>query len=262
MVTARLETNWNDYRQLIDTMKKARSGLDAMEKNSDGSAKTGSGSAVGDKKGELTQSQTAQASSRVSSPMDDPEIRQEVLKLQQREKEVIAHEQAHKAVGGQYAGAASYSYTQGPDGKNYISGGEVSIDTSEEKEPEDTVSKMQQVRAAALAPAQPSPQDMSVASTASQKEAEARIEVLRQQTAQSGNEKSNSAEEQAGAAEQSEESEGAEGENAGEGVTPQSDDSASAPEDSFMLNGSAIGAYAQSDQSNSSLTRGLVSVFA
>lgn len=261
MVTARLETDWNDYRQLIDTMKKAKAGFDALEKDSGSSSITGSSSAIGGKGG-LAQSQAAQASSKVSYPMDDPEIRQEVLKLQQREKEVIAHEQAHKAVGGQYAGAASYTYTQGPDGKNYISGGEVSIDTSEEKEPEDTIPKMQQVRAAALAPAQPSPQDMSVASTASQKEAVARIEVLRQQTAQSGDEKSNGKEEQAGAAEPSAENKGAEGADAGETAAPKPSDSTLAPDASSIFSGSAKGAYARSDRPYSSVTSGMVSVFA
>jgi hypothetical protein len=62
----------------------------------------------------------------------------------------------------------------------YAVGGEVKIDTSRERDPQDTIRKMQQVKRAALAPAQPSGQDRSVAARASQIEAEARIELLKQ----------------------------------------------------------------------------------
>lgn len=104
----------------------------------------------------------------------------EVEDLKARDTEVRLHEQAHAAVGGQYAGSPSYEYETGPDGRQYAVGGEVSIDVSEENEPEDTVSKMQVVRAAALAPAEPSTQDYKVAAEASQKEQRARAEVAKQ----------------------------------------------------------------------------------
>ncbi len=103
-----------------------------------------------------------------------------VREMKKIEQEVIAHELAHISVGGKYVGPASYSYTVGPDGKTYINGGEVSIDTSPENTPEETVQKMRQVRAAALAPAKPSGQDMSVAAAASQAEAMARQEIGKQ----------------------------------------------------------------------------------
>ena len=74
-------------------------------------------------------------------------------------------------------GGANYEYQSGPDGKMYAVGGEVKIDTSREKDPAQTISKMQQVRRAALAPAQPSAQDRSVAAQAAQIEAEARSEL-------------------------------------------------------------------------------------
>lgn len=106
---------------------------------------------------------------------EDDEMR--VQELKDRDREVRVHEQAHAAVGGQYAGAPSYEYESGPDGKRYAVGGEVSIDVSEEKEPEDTVQKMQIVRAAALAPAEPSSQDLKVAAEASQKEQQARMQI-------------------------------------------------------------------------------------
>lgn len=103
--------------------------------------------------------------------------KREVDQLKARDREVRAHEQAHAAVGGQYAGSPSYDFETGPDGQQYAVGGEVSIDIAKEAEPEDTLAKMQQVRAAALAPAEPSPQDFRVASEASRIAGEARAEL-------------------------------------------------------------------------------------
>jgi hypothetical protein len=102
-----------------------------------------------------------------------------IQELKDRDQEVRTHEQAHAAVGGQYAGAPSYEFETGPDGNRYAVGGEVSIDVSEEKDPEDTVSKMQVVRAAALAPAEPSTQDYKVAAEAAQKEQAARADIAK-----------------------------------------------------------------------------------
>lgn len=104
---------------------------------------------------------------------------QEIEELERRDQEVRAHEQAHAAVGGQYAGAPRYEFETGPDGQRYAVGGEVSIDISEESTPEETLRKMQQVRAAALAPAEPSPQDLRVASEANQRASEARSDIAR-----------------------------------------------------------------------------------
>lgn len=110
-------------------------------------------------------------------PLSDEELHQ-VEQMAERDREVRAHEQAHKAVGGKYAGAISYDYERGPDGKTYAVGGEVQIDLSEvDGDPESTIRKMQQVRRAALAPAEPSAQDRRVAAEASQLEAEARTEL-------------------------------------------------------------------------------------
>jgi hypothetical protein len=109
-----------------------------------------------------------------------PEQRQAVEKLKKRDQEVKAHEKAHAAAGaGIVQGGATYQYQRGPDGKMYAVGGEVKIDTTPERDPEDTIRKMQQVRKAALAPTQPSAQDRSVATRASQIEAEARAELTK-----------------------------------------------------------------------------------
>jgi hypothetical protein len=106
--------------------------------------------------------------------------------LKQRDLEVRAHEKAHAAIGGQYAAAPQYDFKAGPDGRQYATDGEVSIDISEGSTPEETIRKMQQVKAAALAPAEPSPQDLRVAAEASQKSVEARNEIAQEATEQAG----------------------------------------------------------------------------
>ena len=98
--------------------------------------------------------------------------------LQSRDREVRAHEAAHQAAGGGAVGGASYSYQQGPDGKQYAIGGEVPVDLSSGGgSPEATIAKMARVRAAATAPAEPSGQDLAVAAAASSIEAAARQEL-------------------------------------------------------------------------------------
>jgi hypothetical protein len=109
------------------------------------------------------------------------EQQREVDNLRRKDQEVKAHERAHMAAGaGVVMGGASYQYQRGPDGKLYAVGGEVKIDTSRENDPQATLRKMQQVKRAALAPAQPSGQDRSVAAQAAQIEADARIELMKQ----------------------------------------------------------------------------------
>lgn len=119
-------------------------------------------------------------------PKDQPEQEQKqqeqeqkvLAELATRDREVRAHEQAHAAVGGQYAGSPTYSFERGPDGVNYAVGGEVSIDTSPvPNDPEATLRKAQVIRAAASAPAEPSPQDRRVAAQAASLENEARAEI-------------------------------------------------------------------------------------
>ncbi len=105
----------------------------------------------------------------------------QISQLSARDREVKAHEQAHAAVGGQYAGAPSYQFERGPDGVNYAVAGEVSISTGKESTPQETIQKAQIVRRAALAPAEPSPQDRRVASIATRMESQARAEAAQLQ---------------------------------------------------------------------------------
>lgn len=101
--------------------------------------------------------------------------------LKARDREVRAHEAAHASVGGQYAGAPVFQYQRGPDGRRYAVGGEVSIDASPVADnPQATIRKLETVRAAALAPADPSPQDRQVAARATALIAEARRQLALQ----------------------------------------------------------------------------------
>lgn len=107
--------------------------------------------------------------------------RKEVQKLKQRDREVRAHEAAHKAAGGSLASAPSYETVTGPDGRSYAVAGEVKIDTSPvPNNPEATIRKMEIVRRAALAPSQPSAQDRQVAADAAAKIQAARAEKREQ----------------------------------------------------------------------------------
>ncbi len=103
---------------------------------------------------------------------------EEIRELQMRDAEVRAHEAAHAAAGGAYAGSPTYTFKRGPDGRTYATGGEVSINISPvQGDPQATLQKAQQVRAAALAPAEPSSQDMKVAQKAQSMAAKARMEI-------------------------------------------------------------------------------------
>lgn len=113
-----------------------------------------------------------------------PEEEKTVRELKQRDIEVRAHEQAHKSVGGPYASAPSFDTVTGPDGREYAVAGEVRIDASPVRgDPEATIRKMEIVIRAALAPAEPSPQDVQVAQQAQQTKLQAQAE-LRQQRAE------------------------------------------------------------------------------
>ncbi|WP_166111285.1 putative metalloprotease CJM1_0395 family protein [Pseudoalteromonas sp. Z9A5] len=128
-----------------------------------------------------TSEQEAETVEKQESEQEEQLLKQEqsqIKELKARDTEVRVHEQAHAAVGGQHAGSPSYEYQRGPDGTNYAVGGEVQIDVSEVPgDPQATIDKMQTVRAAALAPAEPSGADRSIAANATQKLAAAQAEL-------------------------------------------------------------------------------------
>lgn len=105
--------------------------------------------------------------------------------LQRRDQEVRTHEAAHLAAAGPYAqGGPSYTYQVGPDGRLYAVGGGVNVDTSPGATPEETIRKARQLRAAALAPGDPSSQDYAVAAAAATMEQQAQADIQRTESEQ------------------------------------------------------------------------------
>ena len=125
-----------------------------------------------------------------------------VERLKARDAEVRAHELAHAAVGGRYAGAPTYTYQTGPDGRRYAVGGEVSIDVSKGRTPEETIEKARIIRAAANAPAEPSAQDRRVAAEAAQMSLDAQRELQQMRVEEQKLEQERAAEERAVRAEE------------------------------------------------------------
>lgn len=138
------------------------------------------------KKLEMEKSQAASSTTDSSQETTlSSEEQNQVADLKARDQEVRTHEMAHMMVGGSLVRkGASYQYQTGPDGQRYAVGGEVSIDSSAVSgDPSATIRKMQQVKRAALAPAEPSSQDRAVAAAAAKTEAAARQELMQQTTA-------------------------------------------------------------------------------
>lgn len=148
-----------------------------------------------DNQSEKTNDDVQKSGNGDSQPTEKELTQEELAMIEQlsaRDQEVKAHERAHQAVAGSYAGSASYTYQSGPDGKRYAIGGEVPIDAAPiPGDPQATIAKMQVVKAAAMAPAEPSSQDRRVASGASQaiSEAQRQLTELRRSESESGNEK-------------------------------------------------------------------------
>lgn len=151
-----------------DTQKKDNQQQFSAEANLEGENAAGSEATEGNKTGinDLTS-----------------EEQREVEKLEARDREVRAHEQAHlAAAGGLATSGAKYEYETGPDGKRYAVGGEVNITVNEGNTPEETIRNAQQARSAALAPAKPSAQDRKVAAEASAMIAEATRELMEEKS--------------------------------------------------------------------------------
>ena len=132
-------------------------------------------------KSEAEKREAKKSDDKAKAKAEDNEDEQ-VRELKNIQNEVIAHEQAHKASAGEFGGGISYSYTEGPDGKRYITGGEVPIKLKQGSTPEETLRNMQKVQAAANAPADPSGQDRQVAAKAAAIASRARSEIARERT--------------------------------------------------------------------------------
>lgn len=109
-----------------------------------------------------------------------------VEKLKKRDREVRRHEQAHLRAAGTLAeGGIKFNFTRGPDGKLYATSGSVTLDTSEAGTPEKTIKKADKIIRAALAPAEPSGEDLQVAAKARRMRMEAMQELRKQKNEES-----------------------------------------------------------------------------
>lgn len=93
------------------------------------------------------------------------EEKAQLAELKAVDSRVKAHEAAHQS-GPAASGGASYTYKKGPDGVMYAVGGEVPVRIETGSTPQESITKLQGVIATALAPADPSPQDIAIASKA------------------------------------------------------------------------------------------------
>ncbi len=93
-----------------------------------------------------------------------PAQQRAVEALRRRDGAVRQEEQTHAAQAGQFAGAPIYQYQLGPDGRRYAVAGEVPVRVrSSSGDPEQMKRALAVLRQAAIAPAAPSAQDLSVA---------------------------------------------------------------------------------------------------
>jgi len=114
-----------------------------------------------------------------------PEQQRQIAALKATDLRVRNHEQAHISAGqGVVTSGAQYTYTTGPDGVRYAVAGEVGIDTSRERKPEANIDKGQRIQSAALAPADPSPQDRRVAAVGAELVADGQSELNAQRQQQ------------------------------------------------------------------------------
>jgi len=134
-----------------------------------------------DKEKKSEEEKQLQKSKKVDKPNELSENEKELVKdLSSRDAEVKRHEAAHQSAGGGMTGAASFTYQQGPDGKMYAIGGEVSISSTSGSTPEETIANARQIVAAAMAPASPSGQDFAVATSARVMEMKAQQQLVKE----------------------------------------------------------------------------------
>lgn len=121
-----------------------------------------------------------EARDRLGGEQLDAAAQAEVAELRADDQRVRAHERAHQAAGGGIAGGATFSYVTGPDGKQYAVAGEVPIRVPAGRTPDEEIANARKMRAAALAPADPSAQDLAVAAQAVRMEQSARTRKSRE----------------------------------------------------------------------------------
>ncbi|MBX3682038.1 MAG: hypothetical protein KF731_05110 [Thauera sp.] len=110
----------------------------------------------------------------------------QVAELAERDREVRAHEMCMSPRRRRPGDPGRQLHLSARTAQRYAIGGEVGIDTSPGRSPEESLSKAERIRAAALAPAEPSGQDRQVAAQASRMASDARMEIARREFEQGG----------------------------------------------------------------------------
>jgi hypothetical protein len=114
-------------------------------------------------------------------------------RLQNIDGAVRAHEQAHlSAIAGYARGLVHYTYTVGPDGILYATGGSIQVDLSPVPgDPEATIRKAEAILRAAFSPLEPSSADLQTAAAAYRLEmdAERELKAQKQEVEEKGAEK-------------------------------------------------------------------------
>jgi hypothetical protein len=113
----------------------------------------------------------------------EPELseaeKQELRRLQARDRELRAQAQAHRAAAGRFVqDHPQLEYQRGPDGRRYAVGGETGLDTTQVPgDPAATLAKARTIQWAALARDNPSGPDRQAAAEAAALEQTAREEI-------------------------------------------------------------------------------------
>jgi len=126
------------------------------------------------------------SSQKLSSNNSKNEEESSLSKLKARDRQVRAHESAHRQAAGRYIrGRTGFKTEKGTDGREYAVAGDVKIDTAPiPGDSKATLAKAQLVGRAALAPADPSTQDRVVAAKAARMAAIARADISKQRADQ------------------------------------------------------------------------------
>lgn len=89
---------------------------------------------------------------------------EELTALKKQDDTIKKHEQVHYSVARQYSELPIFQYQKGSDGNRYVVKGEVNFKMiSSDDSPDAAIKKMQQIYLAALAPADPSTDDLTLA---------------------------------------------------------------------------------------------------
>lgn len=151
----------------------------AKGRKEEGVPENGGAQEISGEKKNTPESQLAQ-----QDPAKASQEKKQIDELKKTDRAVRAHERAHlAAAGGLAVSGATFSYRRGPDGQQYAVGGEVSIDASPGRTPEETIDKARNIQAAALAPVDPSAQDRAVAARATQMKLQAELELSQEKLA-------------------------------------------------------------------------------